>query len=620
MNDGLKKLRGRLYKKDAQVDKRTKREELEPVEKGVKTFWSKETKGTKATKERKKSLVFWIAFFILIAVGVIVFLYYFVGFGANIVSSRNIELSVDGPLVVESGERNKWYVSVTNNNEVDLELADLIIKYPKGALSIQSEEIEKERKALGVILAGETVREELNFFILGKEEEEKEIEIILEYRITDSNAIFAKDLKQLIKLSRSPIGISMKLPKEIGSGQEFVFEVECVSNSESLLKDLYLKVDYPPGFKFVESNPIAFKGNNIWQIGDLMPQEKRTLEIRGKLEGQDLMELTFHSHIGKLEEGKELEVFDTMSGSVVLRKSVFDLAFLVGGRDVSYTSAGSQISFSIPWKNNSSVEIRNAIISAKLVGDPIDTQTVSVKKGFYKSFDNLAIWNSSSLPELKSIAPGKSGSVEFSFFVKKDLPVISASDKNFVFTLQGEMTGIKTDGDGQTTTVKGDILKEIKINSKVEFVSDLLYSSGALPPKVGEESVYTVVWSVYNSYNDVSDAVVRASLPPYVSWVGSISPANENITYNPVSGEVIWDIGDLEAGVGLSSSVKKVTFQISFLPGSNQLNNTVNLVTGSSFEGRDNFTGSRLRDLTKILSTVSIKEAISNSLIGVVIQ
>ncbi len=629
-NNGLKKIKSRLYKKDTLIDKRTERGSLETEKKEVETDWIEKEeedfkKMPKPTKTKKKLSIFWIIFsvFILLAVSAVAFLYYFVGFsgfGAKIVSSRNIDLAIEGPLVVESGERNRWYISITNNNDANLELADLIIKYPKGALSLQSEEVEKERRALGEIIAGETVREELIFFILGKEEEEKTIEITLEYRITDSNAIFAKDIKQTIKLSRSPIGVSVKLPKEIGVNQEFVLEVEYVSNSESLLKDLYLKMDYPPGFEFIESSLNTFKGNNVWKIGDLMPQEKRTLEIRGKLEGQDLMELTFHGSVGSLKEGRDLEAFITSSNSVVLRKSVFDLAFLVGGGDISHTSTGSQLNFSIPWQNNSPVEIRNAVINVKLEGDVIDSRTVSVKKGFYRGFDNLAVWNSSSLPELKSIYPGNSGVVELSFNLKKDIPVTTASEKNFVFVLQGEMTGTKIDEDGQIATVKSNISKEIKINSEIEIAADLLHSSGPLPPRVGQENVYTVSWSVSNFYNDVSGAVVRASLPSYVSWIGSVSPSGENVMYSPSAGEIVWSIGDIKAGTGLSSPPKKVTFQISFLPSLNQLDSTIDLVTRASFEGRDNFTGSILRDLTKILTTGSIKETTVDSSLGIITQ
>ncbi|MFC1757106.1 hypothetical protein ACFLZC_03055, partial [Patescibacteria group bacterium] len=279
----LEEMKRRLYKKDEIFSKRPKREDLGQVKSSrAKVFWRDKFKNQNektikeriesSRKNRKKLSIFWVflVLFVLLIAIVASFVLYFLGFGGkNIISSKNIEMSIEGPSLVESGENNRWYIFITNKNETGLELADLIIEYPKGALSLNSDTLTNERRALGEIMSGEMVTAEIDAFLLGEENEEKEIKITLEYRLVDSNAIFAKSKKHILKLSRSPIGISLELPKEVESGQEIAVSVEYVSNSEALLKDIYLELEYPPGFQFLGSSPQAIKGNNLWKIGDL---------------------------------------------------------------------------------------------------------------------------------------------------------------------------------------------------------------------------------------------------------------------------------------------------------------------------------------------------------------
>jgi hypothetical protein len=632
-NDDLEKLKKQLYKKKGWVNQRLKREKLRPSADTAKTYWQKspsEKKDLSLTIEhmrKRRKFPFFLVFGLLfLAAAVVGLLFYIFTVGGNIISSRNIDLVIEGPSVVKAGEAGKWYILVTNNNKVSLELADLIINYPKGILSLKSEQLLKERRQIGKVLAGQTIKEEVHVFVLGKEDEQKEIDITLEYRTEGSNAIFAKSEKQIIKLSRSPIGISINTPKETESGQPITITVEAVSNSDAVLKDIYLKMDYPPGFQFLESSLEPAKGNDAWAFGDLAPQDKRSLEIKGILEGEDLTELSFRASVGSLDDSEDFSALNSMAESILLKKPFLNLGFLINGKDIDIISGGKSLAIAVPWKNNLPTEIRNARVNVKLFGRVVDLRTISVDKGFYRSFDNTIIWNASSLPALASIAPGESGSAAFSFSLKDFFPVEVASDKNFIFELQVEMIGIRTGEEGQSFEVKSSASKQVKIASIVQLASRALHSSGPfvnsgfLPPKVGEETTYTVVWSISNFYNDVSNVVVRASIPSYVSWLGEISPSDENIVYNPSTSEVVWEISRIEAGTGILRPAKEVAFKISFLPAPHQADQSPMLVSQTSLESKDLFTGLILRDLEKFLNTASINEAQANRALGRVVE
>lgn len=638
-NSGLEKLKKRLYKEENPLKDRMKREALPLAQETPKTQWSdivriKEEDFTQRSQNMPKTkgkkfnsiLIFGLLAVFLVVSGTLFYLFYSGLLGGNVVSSKNIQISLTGPSLVNAGELNSWVVFVKNDNQATLEVADLVITYPVGSVSARGEKVSVERRALGEILPGASTQEEFSFFVLGKEQEQGEINLTLEYRMAGSNAIFAKEEKQTIEFSRSPMGVSLTLPKEIESGQEMKAVLVYVSNSEVVLKNMYVQVEYPAGFQFLSSNIEPIEGNNLWKVGDLMPQEERQLEIKGILEGQDMTELTFRSSVGPLDEEGKLDIFSASTATTLLKSPFLNFAFLVNGKDIDAVYKDEKFNISIPFKNNLPNDIRNLSLVVKLIGKIINFKTIFVQGGFYRGYDNTIVWNSSSMPEFGMIAPGAGGVATFSFVLLDTFPVNNISDKNFIFSLDGQMTGFRSGGDGQSTEVKSVVKKDIKVSSNIQLASEVLYrsgpftNSGPLPPKVGQETTYTVMWSISNFYNDVSDVTVRATLPLYASWRGVFDPKGEDLVYNPATGEVIWKIKTVEAGTGILKPVKQVAFQIGFLPSVNQVGQTPMLLGKASLSGKDSFTELMLEDSKGQLNTNSIREAQINSFSGIVVQ
>jgi len=92
-----------------------------------------------------------------------------------------------------------------------------------------------------------------------------------------------------------------------------------------------------------------------------------------------------------------------------------------------------------------------------------------------------------------------------------------------------------------------------------------------------------------------------------VRWLGVSSPQSEDISFNQVGGEIVWDIGSVEAGKGVSLSAREVSFQVALLPSLSQVNSEPILVKNISIEGEDSFTDTvikySVRDLTTRIST-----------------
>jgi hypothetical protein len=105
-----------------------------------------------------------------------------------------------------------------------------------------------------------------------------------------------------------------------------------------------------------------------------------------------------------------------------------------------------------------------------------------------------------------------------------------------------------------------------------------------VPPRAEQVTTYTVALTVTNSSNDLSDVVVNTSLPIYAEWLGRINPDGEDVRYNPIGGEIVWNVGNLKAGVS-----REAYFQISFLPSIAQIRAYPILLNGVSASGYDRF-------------------------------
>jgi len=260
----------------------------------------------------------------LIVLGVTI---YFLIRGLSVVSGSNIEITLGGPSSIKGGELGNWQVSVTNKNKSDLELADLIIEYPEGAKPsiapsgfLSGTKIVSERRSLGKIKAGETAIQAISLYLFGEKDTNKVFKFTIEYRPQGSNAILAKTAEQSVRLLQSPVEVSVKMPKETNTGEEITMEIEIISNANAVIKDVNLKIEYPAGFQYHESDLKPVSGDNVWRLGDIEPNKKRILKIKGILEGQDLMELVFRVSVGPLDAKGEVIAYGFNVQSIVLKK------------------------------------------------------------------------------------------------------------------------------------------------------------------------------------------------------------------------------------------------------------------------------------------------------------
>ena len=598
--NNLEELKKRLYKKGEDFEERKDRtrisgERITPPP----SYWQPSGEERTGFPKKRKN-VFIISVIILVAALIAVALYFILS-GSNIISPKNINIEIKGPIYAEGGKVANFNVFIENKNKTALELADLIFEFPENSFSGDGSALTRSRYSLGKINSGETVDKSIEIAFFGLENEEKKINVTLEYRLADSNAIFAKDQSYTLKISSPPIGLSMSLPPEANSKQELDMKIETVSNAEVLAKNLSLQMTYPAGFQFIGAEPRPSLGNNTWSLGDLASLQKKEIIIKGFIEGQDLENKAFNASVGVFDENRVLKSYGAASQTIVIKKSPINLSLFISGYDLEKNIArpGDSINAELRWLNNLPVNVRDANIELNIAGDALSDQS-----------NKKIIWNPSNLQALSSVPPGGTGEARFNFSIKDPLPVETAVSKNFSLILEAKISGLETSEQGENLEIANDVKKEIKIASSLQLTAMGLYysgpfkNSGPLPPKVGKETTYTVSWSLGSNSNDFSKVKITTFLPSYVRWLNVISPADSGLEFNERDNTITWETGDVPAGSGIILPAKEVSFQIGFTPNLNQKGSSPILVGEMKLEGYDNFIGDYFNSKVPSLNTV----------------
>ncbi|KND50729.1 MAG: hypothetical protein AB198_01345 [Parcubacteria bacterium C7867-003] len=600
----IERLKRTLYSRNENLVPKEKRTPVSPRDSDVPTNWGDKPEfGISPEVTMKKNNSFFNRFllgslvFFLLSIGIASYIFFG---GVNTISSNNLTVDIVAPTSISSGEELSVGLSIVNGNRTDLEDVSLFVTYPEGAQSVTEEDkpIVHDEIKLGTIAKGATMEHVIRTILFGEKDVVKSFNFRIEYRVKGSNATFSKEKIYDVIIGSSPILLEVKYPKEVNSNQEITISLEITSNSSVPIKDALVKIEYPYGFTYKSSSIKPIRDNYVWSIGDLKNGDKKTIDVVGTLLGQNLEDRSFRISAGT-KTGSVYDFDTTLVSSTItmgIRKSFFDLAVSTNN---SVSGPGDSILALIKWQNTLPDKVFDSRIEAVVSGNVFDRSRVFVGEGgFYRSVDDTILWDKNTTDSLIEMSPGESGQVSLtlnSFYNLVQPKLI----KNPYITVRVNMTGERSGRDGGTISSAENVTFKISsvmnLSTKTFRGVGPFANIGPIPPKADKESTYTVNWLLTNTTSDLKDAVVRAELPPGVSWKGEFSPSTEKVTYNPSTRVVSWDIGNVSAGTGFIYSPKQVYFKVGIIPSINQVNQAPVLVSNSDASATDTYSEKQLK-------------------------
>ncbi len=628
----LDELEKELYgKDDEELRRRTKRRVLFPqsIRKLPQVWMGKPKKtetpgGDKDILNRKFLKFFSGGVAVLIIVMSSIFLFFYLG-----TRGREAEVVIHDRSPITAGELVTIPVAFRNISNTTLKEVELTLVLPEGSL-VQEEGQDRQAPAriirkIDDLDPNEEGSVEVPAKLFGKEGEEKEILATLIYRPENLRARFSsKDSKNFL-IGRVPLAVIWEIPEIFSNNQEVKAVVRFNSSASFIFRNMWLRLEYPLGFKFLSSSPKPEEGENTWSLGNIDPDEEGAIEVRGRIIGEEGEVKSFRADLG---------VFNTLTkewitfrdSSAVGKIAVAPLSvtgFLKGSRETT-VGLGENLQFALRYKNNTESTLRNITIRASLQGPVLDLQTLVIDKGNFDFNTRSLVWNSATAKELSELEPGEEGEFRFEIQTKPRPAVKEDADKNQVVRMSAEIKPAFVPEEFAGTDLTGQDSIEAKVRTKVLFSARALYRSspiptkGPLPPKVGAKTVYTIVWEVRNFTNDAENVQVIGILPPNVVWENVFTPQDSRIIFDAATSEVRWNVGRVPAGIGISSPALTLAFQVSITPSTVDRGRTMILLTEPRLSGKDAFTKEDLRETVESIGTELRDDPTASSQDGVV--
>lgn len=616
----LDELNNKLHSRDFHAD-RASRPTI-PIEEGV---WSEESaqmnqtetwqdpgKVLKVADEDSKSVLVRLLskkYFKIIAysVGSIAVLAVVAGIAMTVRSSlfqeENIKLGFSGPNNVASAESVVFTFEYDNDNWANLDNATVIFEYPDTFRPDAAPNLVINASRAEQVLGSISSRGKGTVTLKGKfysyQGDRSLVSAVLRYSPSSLSSSFEKRVLKEIHIVSSPILFEIVAPLESAYGQEIQYEIRYSNNGTTDFSNLHVKIDYPDGFTFIDADPRPAEGNALWRIDTLKPRSEGKITVRGRLIGERDQQKAVHGSIGFFQGDGKFLAYSEHERRTRLVASPFSISQTINGniRDVAL-NPGDSISYEVTYKNEGNVGIRDAILTVELDSPYLDYRTLRFDstRGAYDQSRRVVSWKASDLPSLARVEPGQSGSVSFSIETYNDLKERFTDAREL--TIQSIAKIDSPDIPVLTGLTKVIASSEVtaKINTSVTAVLTGLYqdtifeNSGPQPMVVGQETTYSIHYSIANTLNTVDGGRVSILLPTGIRHTGKRSPENERVTFNERANELTWEVGSIAPG-----TMREIVFQVAVVPEPGDVtggnSGSVILVNRALFTGKDSFTG-----------------------------
>ena len=615
----LGELKKRLYKQEDGIEGRPSAPEIfEPgredyVPSQDAPIWAAEDskKFARANTRRK---IFWLAgaLLLVMAAGLAVWFFWI---GRSSFDTSKVILSVYGQDRIVSGGDVGYIVRLKNNTKVALKNIVLNFTYAPQALPNDETNVSWQGSSASVtqnlpdMAAGQEQQLEFKARVFGDRDSQQLFSAGVSYQPENISSGFSAKTTFASTVISVPLVLSFDLPGRVVSGQTLNFTLKYLNTSDEVFGDSQIQVEYPPGFVFDSAYPSPSSGDDQWSLSAISGQEEGQIIIKGTLNGTEGESKVFRAEIGVPKGNTFVAYTSALSSPQISVSPLWVEQALNPTQDNPTANLSQTLYYQLKYKNTTSATIGPVVITLKIDSQAVDLASVNVPNGFFSSADSTITWNASSLPDLNSLTGDQSGELSFSLRVKDKLSVKSFSDKNFTILTTAQIDSPNVPLSLVGTQLKGTSQLTVKVNSQLTlyvkgyFNDSLMLNSGPLPPRVGQTTTYTIYLQLLNTSNDLSGVIVEAYLPSYIQWSGKIYPTSENLKYDSATGRLIWRIDKLTAGVGFSSPVRQVVFQIGLVPSISQVGNNPDLVKSAKVTALDTYTTSNLASSASDLKT-----------------
>lgn len=550
-----------------------------------------------------KKIIFIILLLVIIIVAVVFWIY-----RESMFSKEILKLEILGPDTAKVGDEITYTIKYKNNGNFSLQNPKLIFYMPDNSLTEDGKTIISQD--LKDIYPGDEEVVNIKTRLLGKEGDLKTAKASLSYTPKNLTVKYESDTTFTTKLDTVPITLDFDLPTKVEKGKDLQYSINYFSNIDYPLENLSLKVDPTAGFDFESADPSSLD-HSEWKLQTLNKAQGGRISITGKVSADTSKNLTFTASLGMWQNGDFIVIKQVTQDVQVIQPLLF-ISQQVNGSGSYIASPGEVLHYQIFFRNIGSTPFDDLFVVAKLDSSALDMSSIQVNQGQVQPNDNMIIWDHSQASQLRHLDVQQEGEVDFSVKVKSDWNASSSDSNSTVINDEVNISQIT-----QKFTIK--VNSGLVISQKAFYSNSDISNSGPIPPKAGKATTYTINWEIKNYFSDTKNVKVKATLPQGVTLTGKIMPADEssNFSYDSASREIVWSVGDILAGTGVSGDPVSLSFQVSLTPSPSQKGSVAQLIGPVQISGENQFTNTTITAQDFAIDT-SLPDDFANSGGGIV--
>lgn len=514
----------------------------------------------------------------------------------NVVSSANIDMSIEMTPYTEGGEEVPLTFVMLNRNKAPLQDAKVTLIYKQGVGAQDEQEKVHEVRDLGVVNPNENKRQDFTVVLYGSEAEKRDLTLKLEYKVAGSNAVFNKVVDTSTVLKTPPIAVHIDGPKILSVGQNGTFTITVKNNSATTSLPSVLQLTLPNTFTMASQEPRSKSKTASWNIPPIPSGKTSSVTINGSLEGTQGEVVSMKAIVGGEGENKSSVgiVYSAQTFDIKLRTSplTFSVALDTDGGTTEKLRYGDNAVLTIGYVNASEIPLHDVVVKLTISGDAPLIRKIDPTNGYYDSEKQTITWDAAGISDLALLAPGANGT----FRVIVPIVVAGANSPSLKINVTGSATSQQKNDVIATITRAWSVEGSATVHAETKYKDSQLKNSGPIPPMPNQDTTYTAR-IIVSAQNALTNGRVSFNLPTYVSWKG-VTSDDANVSFDPKLRTVTWSIGNLAAektaGLDVTLSVRPSLSHVGRMP---------SITSGIVFDADEEVSKAHIRTTTSALTT-----------------
>jgi hypothetical protein len=493
--------------------------------------------------------------------------------------TSQVTIKVEAPAAADMMQDVQFTVSYANGNRVPLNNVEVDLYYPSGFVVSQlgpNMVVDGSfiRMKVGTVAAHDSKKVALTGKFFSNREDLSYLQAVIHYTPSTLSSVFETSSQISVALRPSALTVDIDTPLEIASGSMVEYLVTAINTGSTPLSKIRLQVTPPEGFVLTDSNPKSSEGEAVWYVGTIDPHQKLTFRMSGTLSGSNGEVKNIKADFGAVQDDGNFLSFVSTARSTKLVPSPLAISQTVNDVVKMTAHPGDRLAYTITYRNQGSIPLRNLILTFEIHSDLFDLSHVLIDGGSYDAVHRTITWKASDHPQLAIVNPGESGSIRFVVSLLRQLDPQSAGGVNPVVVTVAKVDSLDIPTPLGSNKVIASNRLTIPLASMPSLAAEVRSVPDTITPSDTTSKQYSIRLIVNNTSNALKDAKVKASLAPNVYWVQTPATGSEHVTFTDRTNEIVWDLGGVTAHTGGVSPGRFVEFQVRFtpIPGQSRVN------------------------------------------------